>query len=104
MRAEDGSELRIRVGAVGGGSTPCWHEYLEAQLAVRFRELARQAVQDHLDLRTQREELSAEVVDADGVARARVEVGRERGLVTIFAEGAPGARQVRAVQRRQPRP
>jgi hypothetical protein len=70
----------------GNESAGLAHGDLETQLAARFRDLARQAVQDHLDLRAQREELLAEVVDADGVARRRVEVGRERGLATIFGE------------------
>jgi hypothetical protein len=70
----------------GNESAGLAHGDLETQLAVRFRDLARQAVQDHLDLRAQREELLAEVVDAAGVTRGRVEVGRERGLATIFGE------------------
>ncbi len=70
----------------GNESAGLAHGDLETQLAARFRDLARQAVQDHLDLRAQREELLAEVVDADGVARQRAETGRERGLATIFGE------------------
>jgi hypothetical protein len=62
------------------------HGDLETQVAARFWDLARQAVQDHLDLRAAREELLAEVVDADGVARGRAETGRERVLATIFGD------------------
>jgi hypothetical protein len=62
------------------------HGDLETQVAVRFWDLARQAVQDHLDLRAQREEILTEVVDADGVGRGRVETGRERVLATIFGD------------------
>ena len=70
----------------GDESAGLAHGDLEAQLAARFRDLARQAVQDHLDLRAQREELLAEVVDAVGVTRRQIEVGRGRGLATIFGE------------------
>jgi len=62
------------------------HGDLETQVAVRFWDLARQAVQDHLDLRAEREEILAEVVDADGVGRGRAETGRERVLATIFGD------------------
>jgi hypothetical protein len=62
------------------------HGDLENQVAARFWDLARQAVQDHLDLRAQREEILAEVVGADGVGRGRGETGRERALATIFGD------------------
>jgi hypothetical protein len=62
------------------------HGDLETQVAARFWDLARQAVQDHLDLRASREEILAEVVDADGVGRGRAETGRERVLATIFGD------------------
>jgi hypothetical protein len=52
------------------------HGDLESQVAVRFWDMARQAVQDHLDLRAEREEILAEVVDADGWA---VDVPRRAG-------------------------
>jgi len=70
----------------GSESAGLAHGDLETCIATRFRDLARQAVQDHLDLRAEREVLLAEVVDADGVARGRVEVGRQRGLATVFGE------------------
>jgi len=60
------------------------HGDLEAKVAARFRDLARQAVQDHLDLRAAGEQILAEVVDAEGILRGRVETGRERALATIF--------------------
>jgi hypothetical protein len=62
------------------------HGDLETQVATRFWDLARQAVQDHLDLRASREELLAQVVDADGAGRGRAETGRERVLATIFGD------------------
>ena len=46
----------------------------------------RQLFQDHLDLRAEHEERLGVVTGADGVGRASVEAGHERGLVTIFGE------------------
>jgi hypothetical protein len=66
------------------------HAGLEARIAVRLRDVARQVLQDHLDLRAQREERLSEVVDADGVARSRAQAGRDRGLATIFGEVVVG--------------
>ena len=62
------------------------HAELEARLQVDGRELLRQLLQDHLDLRAQREPRAAGVVGADGVTRERPEAGRERGLATVFGE------------------
>jgi hypothetical protein len=60
------------------------HAELEAQLDAAGRQLLCQLLQDHLDLRALREERIAEVVDADGVTRAAVEVDHARTLATIF--------------------
>ena len=60
------------------------HGDLETQTAARFWDLARQAVQDHLDLRAAEEQILPEVVDAEAIAHGRVETGRERALATIF--------------------
>jgi hypothetical protein len=68
----------------GDESAGLAHGELETQIAARFWDLARQAVQDHLDLRAAGEEILVDVVDAEGVARVRVETGRERVLATIF--------------------
>jgi hypothetical protein len=68
-------------GDQAGGLT---HAELEARLEVDGRELVRQLLQDHLDLRAEREPVLAEVVGADGAVRERVESGRERGLATVF--------------------
>lgn len=60
------------------------HAELEARLAVEGRELQRQLLQDHLDLRAIREVRLDGVRDRDGVPRPSVEAGHERGLATIF--------------------
>ena len=45
------------------------HAELETQLEVRPAELVRQLMQDHLELRAQREQRLQEVIDAEQVAR-----------------------------------
>lgn len=62
------------------------HEELEARLDVDGRELLRQLLQDHLDLRAQREAWVDAVRDAEGVCRGAVEAGHARQLETIFGE------------------
>jgi hypothetical protein len=62
------------------------HSDLETRVTDRFRELACQAVQDHLDLRAARERRLDQVIDADGAARGRAESGRTRLLTTVFGE------------------
>lgn len=62
------------------------HEELEARLDVDGRELLRQLLQDHLDLRAQREARVDAVRDAEGVCRPAVEAGHARQLETIFGE------------------
>jgi hypothetical protein len=62
---------------------------LEQFVAGRGREVLRQMVQDHLDLRAAREEHSARehgssAVGADGITRSRVETGHRRLLSTLF--------------------
>ena len=47
------------------------HAGLEGRLQVDGRELLRQLLQDHLDLRAQREPQAAGVVGADGATRQR---------------------------------
>ncbi len=68
------------------GLTAC---ELEQFVAGRGREVQRQMVQDHLDLRAAREEETARehgapVVGADGITRSRVETGHGRLLATLF--------------------
>jgi hypothetical protein len=50
------------------------------------RELFRQMLQDHLDLRARREPRLEAVVGADGVARRGVEADHQRGLLTVFGK------------------
>jgi hypothetical protein len=68
------------------GLTAC---ELEELLAGRGREVLRQLLQDHLDLRAAQEEDSARehgtpAVGADGITRCRVETGHRRLLSTLF--------------------
>jgi len=62
------------------------HGELETRLDAQGRELLRQLMQDHLDLRAEREQRLPVVRDADQVAHTSVEVGHQRGLHTIFGE------------------
>ena len=68
------------------GLTAC---ELEDLLAERGREVQRQLLQDHLDLRAAREEQAARqyhlsATGGDGVTRTRVETGHHRQLATLF--------------------
>ena len=62
------------------------HAELETRLQTRSRELFRQLMQDHLDLRAQREQHLPGVIDAEQVARGNVETGHTRALSTVFGE------------------
>jgi hypothetical protein len=62
------------------------HAELERRLDRDGRELLRQLLQDHLDLRASRETRLDGVVDGDGVARRFVEAGHGRPLRTVFGE------------------
>jgi len=66
-----------------GGLT---HDQLEARLDVDGRELCRQLLQDHLDLRASREVRAGSVRDANGTLHRSVESDHRRGLETIFGE------------------
>ena len=62
---------------------------LEQFVANRGREVQRQMVQDHLDLRAAREEETARehesaVAEPDGIPRTRLETGHGRLLATLF--------------------
>jgi len=59
------------------------HGDLEDDLDRQGRDLLRRLLQDHLDLRAQREE-RVEVTDADGVSHRSVEPGHTRQLTTLF--------------------
>jgi len=72
--------------AAVAGLTEC---ELEDLLAGRGREVQRQLLQDHLDLRAAREEQAvrerhAPATGADGITRTRVETGHGRLLATLF--------------------
>ncbi len=62
------------------------HAELEDVLTARSRELFRQLLQDHLDLRARREPRLPEVTDAEQVARGGVETGHTRALTTVFGQ------------------
>jgi hypothetical protein len=70
----------------GGRAQDMTHDQLEELIGARGREVQRQLLQDHLDLRALREEqalpAAGEARRVDG--RARVERGHERGLATVF--------------------
>lgn len=70
----------------GAESARLTHAELEAQLQSEGRELLRRLLQDHLDLRAEREERLDEVIDADGVARRSVEPDHTRPLRAVFGE------------------
>ncbi|WP_246576840.1 ISKra4 family transposase [Actinospica durhamensis] len=60
------------------------HAELEERIAARGREVMRQMLQDHLDLRSIREPRRSEVTGTDRVARRRIEPGHARLLATVF--------------------
>jgi len=62
------------------------HGELEERSDVGGRELLRQMLQDHLDVRAQREPRLEAVVGADGMARGSVAAGHGRGLLTMFGK------------------
>ena len=62
------------------------HAELEARLAADGRELARQVLQDQLDLRAGREQRAGGVIGSDGTPRRSVERGHERDLHTVLGE------------------
>lgn len=59
------------------------HGELEDDLEQRGRELLRRLLQDHMELRAEREE-RVTVVDADGVGHGSVEAGHRRVLASVF--------------------
>jgi hypothetical protein len=62
------------------------HSQLEDMLGLRMREVTRSLFQNHLNLRALTETRVADVVDANGVARTRIEHGRGRILATVFGK------------------
>ena len=62
------------------------HGELEDQLQVDARELFRQLLQEHLELRAVSEPRIADVTDSERVPRPTAENGHSRGLTTVFGE------------------
>ncbi len=62
------------------------HAELEDRLSTDMREALRQLYQDHLDLRSQREQPLKAVASATGAVHGAVEAGHERSLATVFGE------------------
>lgn len=70
----------------GAAAADLEHAELETHLQQAGRELFRQLMQDHLQLRAQREQRLPEVTDAKQVTRGAVETGHTRALTTVFGE------------------
>lgn len=62
------------------------HDELEARLDVDAREPLRVLLQDHLDLRAEREVRVEQVACAEGVRRGCAEAEHRRRLATVFGE------------------
>jgi hypothetical protein len=72
--------------AAGEEALALEHSELETRLAADGRELARQVLQDQLDLRAMREQRLSGVLGADAKPRRNVERGHERDLHTVLGE------------------
>ncbi|MGA2011636.1 MAG: ISKra4 family transposase [Solirubrobacteraceae bacterium] len=77
---------RLLEWAAGEGALGLEHSGLEARLAADARELARQVLQDQLDLRAVLEPRVGGVIGAEGTPRRSVERGHERDLHTVLGE------------------
>ena len=87
MFAESRQRFNETVGWLSGSQAGgLSHAVLEQRLQVVGRELLRQLLQDHLDLRAIREERLPAVVGDDQVARAYAEPDHRRGLCTVFGQ------------------
>ncbi len=62
------------------------HGELELRLQAEGRELVRCLLQDHLDLRSERERRVDRVADGEGVQRRAAERGHQRPLASVFGE------------------
>lgn len=78
----------MEVWLSGGDALSLTHAALEEQLGERGRELLRQFQQDHLDLRTVREQRlpAGAVVDAEGWAHRVVEPDHPRKVTSVFGQ------------------
>jgi hypothetical protein len=70
----------------GDGAASMTHAQLEDRLGADAREMVRQFLQDHLDLRASRERRAEGVSGAGGVVHGAVGTGHERCLATVFGE------------------
>ena len=70
----------------GGQAAGLSHGELEARLQVDARELFRQMLQEHLDLRASSEPRITQVIDAAQESRPCVEAGHVRALGTVFGQ------------------
>jgi len=77
---------RLLAWAAGEEALGLEHSGLEARLAADARELARQVLQDQLDLRAVLEPRVGGVIGAEGTPRRGVERGHERDLHTVLGE------------------
>src|SRR6266545_4817287 len=84
----------------GEESAGCTHAELEVRLQVDGRELLRQLLQDHLDLRAQREPRLTEVVGADGALNLPEETYSHglRRLAAVAATRGSFAEAAQAVE------
>jgi hypothetical protein len=101
--ARSGEELAGITEWLGGAQAAGLdHAELEEQIASRTREVARLLLQEHLDLRAEREQRRGDVAGPEGLARTRAEQGHGRWLATTvgtvrvrrIAYRAPGAPNV----------
>lgn len=85
--ARSREQFEVILGWLGGEeSGGVEHSDLELRLQSDGRELLRVLLQDHLDLRTERERRVDRVTDSAGVARGALEPGHHRPLQSVFGE------------------
>ena len=77
---------QVKADLAGPGTAAMTHSQLEDMLGLAMREVTRSLFQDHLRLRALTEVRVADVVDAAGVERTRIERGRTRILGTVFGK------------------
>jgi hypothetical protein len=81
---ESGKKFEKLINELSSGETlKLNHSELESMLNREGLKLLRQLMQDHLDLRSAREERRENVIGADTIVRSQVKKS-ERGLMTIF--------------------
>jgi hypothetical protein len=84
--ASTGLFEHVKADLAGPGTAAMTHSQLEDMLGLAMREVTRSLFQDHLRLRALTEVRVADVVDAHGVERTRIERGRTRTLGTVFGK------------------